>query len=58
MASDILQEEIPITEKNVWGLIPKPGLGVEIDNEKLQFFHQQYLKNGEYKLYGDKFPVK
>ena len=57
MASDILQEEIPITSSNTWGLIDKPGLGVEIDEEKLQFFHQKFAENGEYKLYGDKFPI-
>ena len=57
MADDILQEEIPITEKNTWGLITKPGLGVEIDNEKLTFFHRKFLENGEYKLYGNRFPV-
>ena len=57
MASDILQEEIPITSSNIWGLIDKPGLGIEIDEEKLQFFYQKFVENGEYKLYGDKFPI-
>ena len=57
MASDILQEEIPITSSNTWGLINKPGLGIEIDEAKLQFFHKKFVENGEYKLYGDKFPI-
>ena len=54
---EILQEEIPITKKNTWGLITNPGLGVVVDDDKLKFFHQKFLENGEYKLYGDRFPI-
>ncbi len=57
MAGDILQEDIPITKKNTWGLITNPGLGVVVDDDKLKFFHQKFLQNGEYKLYGDRFPI-
>ena len=57
MADDILTEDIPIKNQNKWGVIDKPGLGVKIDNDKLKFFHNKYQKDGEYLLYGDKFPI-
>ena len=57
MESDILEEEIPIVNSNSWGVISDAGLGVTVDKEKLNFFHKKFLTNGEYKLYGDKFPI-
>jgi glucarate dehydratase len=57
MADDILSEEIPITNSNSWGLIDKPGLGVNVDEDKLKFYHKKFLENGEYLLYGNKFPI-
>jgi glucarate dehydratase len=57
MADDILSEEIPITNSNSWGLIDKPGLGVNVDEDKLEFYHKKFLENGEYLLYGKKFPI-
>ena len=57
MADDILTEDIPIKNQNKWGLIDRPGLGVKVDNDKLKFFNNKYQKDGEYPLYGDKFPI-
>ena len=57
MADDILTEEIPITKTNKWGIIDKPGLGVKVDNEKLNYYHKKFLEDGEYLLYGNKFPI-
>ena len=57
MADDILSEEIPITNSNSWGLIDKPGLGVNVDEDKLEYYHKKFLENGEYLLYGNKFPI-
>ena len=57
MADDILTEEIPITKTSKWGIIDQPGLGVKVDTDKLNFYHNKYLKDGEYLLYGNKFPI-
>ena len=57
MADDILTENIPIQTCNTWGLIEGPGLGVSVDEDKVNFYHKKFLKNGEYKLYGKKFPL-
>jgi len=57
MADDILTEEIPIIKTSKWGIIDQPGLGVKVDTDKLKFYHNKYLKDGEYLLYGNKFPI-
>ena len=52
MADDILVEPIPITAGPKWGLIEKPGLGVEVDEAKLEFYHQAYRRDGQFLPYG------
>jgi L-alanine-DL-glutamate epimerase-like enolase superfamily enzyme len=55
MADDILTESIPIKENPVWTTINKPGLGVEVDNSKLNFYHKKFVNEGEFLPYGEKF---
>ena len=38
MADDILTETIPITNQPNWNIIEKPGLGVDVDEEKVLFY--------------------
>ncbi|MDC0935360.1 mandelate racemase/muconate lactonizing enzyme family protein [Pirellulales bacterium] len=47
MVDDILQEPLPIATGPDWGLIEGPGLGVEVDEEKVEKYHQQYLEHGQ-----------
>jgi L-alanine-DL-glutamate epimerase-like enolase superfamily enzyme len=54
MEDDILTERIPIVDKPSWGRIDKPGLGVEVDEDKLMFFHEAYRKHGEFPTYAGK----
>lgn len=46
MQGDILAEEIPVASGPRWGLIDGPGLGVTVDEEKLQASHEAYLNEG------------
>ena len=55
MADDILTERIPIADGPDWGRIDKPGLGIEVDEDKLRKYHEAYLRNGEFPPYGDRF---
>ena len=55
MEADILTEEIPIASGPTWGIIDKPGLGYEVDEDILFKYHELYLKNGDFKPYGDQF---
>jgi L-alanine-DL-glutamate epimerase-like enolase superfamily enzyme len=54
MADDILTEPIPIADGPSWGRIDRPGLGVEVDEDKLMRFHESYRKHGEFPTYSGK----
>jgi glucarate dehydratase len=54
MEDDILTESIPIVDGPGWGRIDKPGLGVEVDEDKLMRFHEAYRRLGEFPTYADK----
>jgi L-Ala-D/L-Glu epimerase len=58
LQDDILTETIPIANGPKWGRIEGSGLGVEVDTNKLQKYHEDYLQLGQFPPYGDKFPVK
>jgi len=51
MAGDLLQELLPIAVGPRWGKIEKPGLGIEIDEAKLQQYHERYLRDGQFLPY-------
>ena len=51
MEDDILTEPIPIADGPRWGLIDKPGLGVEVDEDKLNRFDADFRKNGDFPTY-------
>ncbi len=55
MAGDILKEPIPIAEGPRWGRIEGPGLGVDVDEDKVMEAHQTYLSEGVFPPYGDRF---
>jgi glucarate dehydratase len=54
MADDILTERIPIADGPRWGRIDKPGLGVEVDEDKLMRYHEAYRQFGEFPTYAGK----
>jgi glucarate dehydratase len=55
MADDILTEAVPIATGPGWGRIEAPGLGVEVDEQKLAHYHQAFLEQGDFPPYGAKF---
>tara|TARA_B100001765_G_C19181485_1_gene196751 strand:- start:141 stop:425 length:285 start_codon:yes stop_codon:yes gene_type:complete len=55
MVDDILTETIPITNQPNWNTIEKPGLGVDVDEEKVLFYNKKFLDEGEFLPYGDSF---
>ena len=54
MEDDILTERIPIADGPSWGRIDRPGLGVDVDEDKLMRFHESYRKLGEFPTYSGK----
>lgn len=55
LEGDILTEDIPIASGPQWGVIEGPGIGYDVDMEKLMAAHEAYLANGEFKPYGERF---
>jgi glucarate dehydratase len=51
MADDILKTALPIVSGAKWGPIERPGLGIEIDEAKLQHFHECYCRDGQFLPY-------
>jgi L-alanine-DL-glutamate epimerase-like enolase superfamily enzyme len=51
MDGDILKTPPPIASGPKWGRIEQPGLGIEIDEEKLQYYHECYLRDGQFLPY-------
>ena len=51
MEDDILTTRIPIVDGPRWGRIEGPGLGVEVDEDKVARFNEDYRKRGEFPTY-------
>jgi L-alanine-DL-glutamate epimerase-like enolase superfamily enzyme len=51
MRDDVLTTTIPITTGPTWGIPEGPGLGVEVDEEKVAKYHANYLEHGQYLPY-------
>lgn len=48
MEDDVLVGRLPIADGPRWGLIDQPGLGVEVDEDKLQRYVEAYRKDGQF----------
>ena len=48
MEDDILTERLPIFDGPGWGLIERPGLGVEVDEDRLARYAEAYRKDGQF----------
>ena len=51
MADDILTRPSPIATGPRWGTIEQPGLGVDVDEARLQHYHECYLRDGQFLPY-------
>lgn len=51
MQDDILTEPLPIAAGARWGRIERPGLGIEVDPEKLGKYHEAWLRDGQFLPY-------
>ena len=55
MADDILTERLPIADGPKWGRIEGPGLGVEVDVDKVMRYHEDYRRLGNFQPFGERF---
>jgi L-alanine-DL-glutamate epimerase-like enolase superfamily enzyme len=48
MTNDILTQPLPIATGPSWSAIEAPGLGIEVDEEKLSIFREAYRRDGQF----------
>ena len=51
MEDDVLTESLPIANGPKWGAIDKPGLGVEVDPDKVLKYNELYQRDGQFLPY-------
>jgi L-alanine-DL-glutamate epimerase-like enolase superfamily enzyme len=51
MEDDILTQALPIASGPKWGVPDGPGLSVEVDEDKVEHYHQFYLEHGQFLPY-------
>jgi glucarate dehydratase len=51
MTDDILTERLPIADGPHWGRIERPGLGVEVDEAKLETYAEAFRRDGQFLPY-------
>lgn len=51
MQDDVLKQRLPIADGPYWGVPEGPGLGIQIDSEKLGRYAEQYRQRGQYLPY-------
>ena len=51
MEGDLLTEPLPIVQQPRWGVLSGPGLGVEVDEDKVEQWHRHYKERGQYLPY-------
>lgn len=51
LADDIVCERLPIRDGPAWGRVERPGLGVDVDEEKLRQYHEAYRRDGQFLPY-------
>lgn len=48
MQDDVLATRLPIADGPAWGLIEAPGLGVDVDEDKLAKYAEAYRRDGQF----------
>jgi glucarate dehydratase len=51
MTDDIVTNEIPITHGPDWGVPSGPGIGIEVDEQKLDQYHRLFESRGQFQPY-------
>lgn len=51
LADDVLSIPLPIVSSPDWGVIDEPGIGIEVDEDKVAHFHKNYQNKGQFLPY-------
>jgi glucarate dehydratase len=55
LAHDILTEPLPIVSAASWGVIDRPGIGVEVDEIALRDASDRWRRDGDFRPFGNRF---
>jgi glucarate dehydratase len=55
MQDDVLKNPLPIASGPNWGVPESPGLGIEVDEDKVRRYYEAYKKHGQYLPYDPRF---
>jgi len=53
LSGDVIKARVPIADGPEWGPIDGPGLGVEVDEDKVRAYHENFLRNVDFTPFGD-----
>lgn len=53
MADDVLTTPLPIASGPRWHATDAPGLGVDVSEEKVRYYHEAFLQHGQHLPYGE-----
>ena len=51
MSDDVVAGGLPIAKSPRWGVVEAPGLGIEVDTDKLQRYHEAFRRDGQFLPY-------
>ena len=53
LSGDVVRTRIPITDGPDWGTIELPGIGVEVDEDRVRAYHENFLRSVDFTPFGD-----
>jgi glucarate dehydratase len=53
LSDDVVKARIPIRDGPDWGTIDAPGIGVEVDEDKVRAYHENFLRTVDFTPFGD-----
>jgi L-alanine-DL-glutamate epimerase-like enolase superfamily enzyme len=53
LSGDVVRTRIPITDEPDWGTIELPGIGVEVDEDRVRAYHENFLRSVDFTPFGD-----
>jgi glucarate dehydratase len=53
LGGDVVKGRIPICDGPDWGAIDVPGIGVEVDEDKVRAYHENFLRDVDFTPFGD-----
>jgi L-alanine-DL-glutamate epimerase-like enolase superfamily enzyme len=53
LSGDVIRTRIPITDGPDWGTFELPGIGVDVDEDRVRAYHENFLRSVDFTPFGD-----